>query len=111
MAVEAGVDFAVRERIINHWVKMARAEHEDMMVRDTAPTVWPPFGGAYEEVARKHGTSFADALLHVMDLMKDEPEVAVHLVWLVGRHVNDPHDWDNISTVVDLLKWRRDGVR
>lgn len=96
MAVEAGVDFAVRERIINEYVRLRRA-------------AWPN-SERYVPMLLRNGSELADGVLRVMDLMGDEPEVAAFLHWVIARHVNDPHDWADAATVVDLLRWRRDGT-
>ena len=95
MAVEEGVNFTVRERIINHWVKLGKEANGDHP--------------RYEAMLRRGGEQLADGVLSYMDLMGDEPEVAVKLHWIIGLRVNDPHDWDDIGTVVALLRWRRDG--
>lgn len=95
MAVEAGVDFTVRERIVNEYVKLHRE-------------VWP--ADAHVPMLEHEGGKLADGILRVMDLMGDEPEVVVFLHRVMMRHVDDPHGWDDTATVVALLKWRRDGA-
>lgn len=35
----------------------------------------------------------------------DEWHMAIESHVLIARHVHDPHDWDEISTAIDLVKW------
>lgn len=98
MAVEAGVHFMVRDRIVNEYVKLRR---ESWGMKSSERFI---------PMLLRNGGELADGILKAMDLKEDEPEVAAFLHQVIARHVNDPHDWDAAATVVDLLRWRRDGA-
>jgi hypothetical protein len=71
------------------------------------------FRPAIDREARRFADAFILARYNRDDVHKspsldDECLMAVELLFLVGDHVGDPHDWDEVGTVVDLIEyiWR-----
>jgi len=55
------------------------------------------------------GMKFIDDLIARDETRKwdrlDEWHMAIESHILISQHVHDPHDWDKISTAIDLVKW------
>lgn len=98
MAVEAGVvavEDTPRERFIRVFLELRREQFPE---------------DRFLPALRASGEYIIDGVQAAVELVGDEPEWAAINHWVIAAHVNDPHDWDEIGTVVDLLRWRRDGT-
>jgi hypothetical protein len=95
----------VRQRIIAAWVAKSRASFDEAWthIGKNPPLRTSQWAATATIVAETEAAKFADAVMARRELHGREPELAVKLQWLVAKHVHDPADWDDISTVVDLL--------